>query len=301
MDNFGKPKVLIVDDEEVLRNILSRFINKAGYETLEAKDGKEAIELYKISKPFIVISDIMMPKMDGLTLLNELKKIDKNAMVALMTGYGNEDILLEALRGGALNFFKKPFNFQEIVNFVRNALKRRSEPEYNELYSEHLVEESKKFVFPTGETNILPIINQVTLHLKKIADTSEILNLKIGIEEMIANAIEHGNLGITMKEKHKALEEGIWGKFIQHRLDINNNRSKKVLINSYLGTKYFAISIEDEGNGFDWKSLPALSPDNLLNYNGRGIFLTKIYYNEVIFNQKGNIVTLKKYTKHIKN
>jgi len=204
LDNFGKPKVLIVDDEEVLRNILSRFINKAGYETLEAKDGKEAIELYKISKPFIVISDIMMPKMDGLTLLNELKKIDKNAMVALMTGYGNEDILLEALRGGA-------------------------------------------------------------------------------------------------QEKHKALEEGIWGKFIQHRLDINNNRSKKVLINSYLGTKYFAISIEDEGNGFDWKSLPALSPDNLLNYNGRGIFLTKIYYDEVIFNQKGNIVTLKKYTKHIKN
>jgi len=301
LDNLGKPKVLIVDDEEVLRNILARFMNKAGYETLEAKDGKQAIELYKISKPFIVLSDIMMPKMDGLTLLKEIKKIDSRAMVVLMTGYGNEDILLDALRGGAMNFFKKPFNFQEIIKFVENALKHRSEPDLGELFSEHLIEETKTFIFPTGETNILPIVNQISLHLKKIAEDSEILNLKIGIEEMISNAIEHGNLGITMRQKQSALENGKWGEFLRERLGTDNNRNKKVTIKSHLKDDNFEISVKDEGNGFDWKALPVLSPDNLLNYNGRGIFLTKIYYDEVVFNKKGNTVTLRKYRQSKKN
>ncbi len=290
-------RVLIVDDEEILRNILSRFLKQANFEPIEAKDGKEAIELFKISNPALIISDIMMPKMDGLTLLNEIKKLDNNAMVILMTGYGNEDILLEALRGGALNFFKKPFNFHELIKFVEHALKHKKEPQFDALYSEHLVEEIKSFSFPTEETNILPIVNQITLHLKKIVPESEILNIKIGIEEILTNAIEHGNLGITFDEKQKAIEEGKWGEFIESRLNINNNRKKLIKINSKLTQEKFEIVVTDEGEGFDWQSLPEVTADNLLRYNGRGIFLTKIYFDEVIFNEKGNEVTLVKYKK----
>ncbi len=290
-------RVLVVDDEEILRNILSRFLKQADFEPVEAKDGKEAIELFKISNPALVISDIMMPKMDGLTLLNEIKKIDSNAMVILMTGYGNEDILLEALRGGALNFFKKPFNFHELIKFVEHAIRHKKEPEFEGLYSQHLIEETKAFSFPTEETNILPIVNQITLHLRKLIPESEIVNIKIGIEEIITNAIEHGNLGITFEEKQKAIEDGRWGEFIESRLNENNNRKKLIRINSKLTEEEFRIVISDEGEGFDWKALPEVSADNLLRYNGRGIFLTKIYFDEVIFNEKGNEVTLVKYKK----
>ena len=92
-----------------------KFISKAGLESIEAENGKKAIELYRAVHPAVVLSDIRMPHMDGLTLLNKIKKIDKSAAVILMTGYGNEEILLKALRGGATNYFKKPFNFHEII------------------------------------------------------------------------------------------------------------------------------------------------------------------------------------------
>ncbi len=295
MDILTNRRVLIADDEEILRQILSRFLKQAGFEPIEAKDGREAIELFRLSHPVVVVSDIMMPHMDGLTLLNEIRKIDKNAMVILMTGYGNEEILLEALRGGAVNFFKKPFNFKELIQFIESVVRHRIEPDLSFLFSKHLVEEEKYFEIPTYETNVLPVINQITLHLKKIVPDCEILNLKIGIEEMIANAVEHGNLGISFEEKHRALEEGKWGAILESRLNSDNNRNKLIKIKSILKKDTFTVKISDEGSGFDWRSLPDVSADNLLSYNGRGIFLTKIYYDEVKYNNIGNEVTLVKY------
>lgn len=149
----------------------------------------------------VVLSDIRMPKMDGLTMLTEIRKINRAAAVILMTGQGNEDILLAALRGGATNFFKKPFNNRELMDEIRRVVGFRKEAERSGLFSPYITEETKTFVLPAGVVSYYPVVNQIALQLPCLVPAEEILNLKIGIEEMITNAIEHGNLGISFEEK----------------------------------------------------------------------------------------------------
>jgi CheY-like chemotaxis protein len=293
----GKTRVLVADDQEALRALLCRMLAREGFEPIEAKDGAAAIELYKSLKPPVVVSDIMMPKMDGLTLLQEIKKIDPGAAVILMTGHGNEEILLRALQGGATNFFKKPFNVRNLIREIHKIFQYKVETVRSYLFSPFLVEETKSFALTTGNAPYYPVVNQITLQLPCLLAEAEILNLKIGIEEMITNAIEHGNLGISFSEKSSAMEAGKLGDLLAERLARDENAAKKVFISSRLTTESFRITIRDEGEGFDWRNLPALLPENLLAYNGRGIFLTKIYYDEVAYNDRGNEVTLIKNKK----
>jgi DNA-binding response OmpR family regulator len=288
----GKPRVLIVDDQDILRNLLVKFMVKAGFEPIEAPNGKKAIELYNVTRPSVILSDIMMPEMDGLTLLHEIKKIDRDAVVILMTGYGNEDILLESLRGGAVNFFKKPFDFTEVIEVVRSVVRHREEADTSPFYSPYLTTETKRFRIAAADSNVQPIINQIALQAADLVPVSEIINLKIGMEEMIKNATEHGNLGITFEEKNEAIEGGSFGELLQAKLKRPENADKVIVVESRLDEEGLEVRITDQGSGFDWRALPELSAETLLKYNGRGIFLTKIYYDEVRYNDAGNEVTL---------
>jgi CheY-like chemotaxis protein/anti-sigma regulatory factor (Ser/Thr protein kinase) len=290
----GKPRILVVDDQQALRTLLSRLLEREGFDPIQAEDGEQAIELFKSQSPLLVVSDIMMPRMDGLTLLTEIKRIDRNATVILMTGQGNEDVLLKALRGGATNFFKKPFNVRELIDEIRKVVEFRLEAARSSLFSPHLVEETKTFVLPHADSPYFPVINQITLQLPCIMPESEILNLKIGIEEMITNAIEHGNLGISLEEKSKAIQEGRLAELISERARESDSLHRTVRISSRLAPSGFQITIRDEGKGFDWRSLPAVEPETLLAYNGRGIFLTKIYFDEVLYSEDGTEVTMRK-------
>jgi DNA-binding response OmpR family regulator len=285
-------KVLIVDDQHVLRAVLVKFMLKEGLTPIEAENGEAAIALYTSERPAVVLSDIMMPRMDGLTLLNEIKRIDAKAAVVLMTGYGNEEILLKALRGGAANYFKKPFNFREVVEVVQHLIRHRAALELSVESSPYLVRESRQFILETGNADIFPVIDQITLTIHTLVPEQVILNLKVGIEEMLKNAIEHGNLGISAEEKNAALEKGTFGTLLAEKLAVDGNAEKTITITAEADRGEFRITIEDEGAGFDWRSLPHLQAESLLHFSGRGIFLTRIYFDEVIYNNRGNRVTL---------
>jgi CheY-like chemotaxis protein/anti-sigma regulatory factor (Ser/Thr protein kinase) len=289
--------VLVVDDQEALRSLLARLLEREGFDPVQAEDGAQAVELYKSEAPLVVVSDIMMPRMDGLALLNEIRRIDRNATVILMTGQGNEDVLLKALRGGASNFFKKPFNVRELIDEIRKVVDFRLEAARSSLFSPLLEEETKRFVVPHADSPFFPIINQITLQLPCLLPAEDILNLKIGIEEVITNAIEHGNLGISFEEKNKAIQEGRLTELIADKGRESDAAGRKVSISSRLTSEIFEIVIRDDGTGFDWRTLPAVEPENLLAFNGRGIFLTKIYFDEVLYNDAGNEVTLRKFKK----
>ncbi|MBN2737363.1 MAG: response regulator [Spirochaetales bacterium] len=297
----SKPKILIVDDEDILRRLLVRFMANEGFEPIEAPDGPEAIELFRLKHPDVVLSDVMMPEMDGINLLKELRCIDPSAVVILMTGFGNEQVLLNSLRAGANNFFKKPFNFKEMLETVNNVLKYKLHIDPTPFYSPFLQEEKKEFLIETGKANLLPIINQITVHLKNVFPENDIMNLKIGIEEMLNNALEHGNLNISSQEKHRAIEDGCYGQLLQNRMSEQFNSRKKIVLNSQLSKDKLKVVIKDEGRGFNWKSLPEPFMENLLRFNGRGIFLTKIFFDEVVYNEKGNEVTIIKYKDKDKN
>jgi two-component system chemotaxis response regulator CheY len=115
-------KILIVDDAEFLRVRIAKMLTGDGHEIMEADNGLKAIEAYKGSRPDLVLMDITMPEMDGLSALKEIRACDSSAKVVMLTALGQESVVLEAIKSGARDFIVKPFERDRIVNAISKLL-----------------------------------------------------------------------------------------------------------------------------------------------------------------------------------
>ncbi len=115
-------KLLVVDDAAFMRMKCAKLLTENGYEVVEAETGTQAVEKYQANKPDGVLLDITMPDMDGLTALKELKKIDPDARVAMVTAMGQQSIVMEALKSGARDFVVKPFDGARVLAAVEKLL-----------------------------------------------------------------------------------------------------------------------------------------------------------------------------------
>ena len=110
-----KGSVLICDDEEIMRDVLETLLSAAGYKVELAKTGEEALEIYP-QKPFdVVLMDVSMPGMGGLTALEELIKMDPEAVVLIVTAYATFDTAISAWEKGAFGVVRKPFQNEQII------------------------------------------------------------------------------------------------------------------------------------------------------------------------------------------
>jgi len=118
------PKILIVDDEEIVRRVLSSLLKKDGYQVMEAEDGEAGVELAKKEDPDVILMDLTMPKMGGLEACRLLKKDEKtkNIPVLVITALGGEN-KTEAIDAGIDDFVSKPFDAEEISIRVKSMLK----------------------------------------------------------------------------------------------------------------------------------------------------------------------------------
>lgn len=116
-------KIMIVDDAAFMRMMIKDNLKKAGYtEFVEAGDGEQALVKYEEEKPAVVIMDITMPVMDGIQALSAIKQMDSNAKVVMCSAMGQEGMVVEAIKLGALDFIVKPFKPDRLVQTIRNAL-----------------------------------------------------------------------------------------------------------------------------------------------------------------------------------
>jgi len=124
-----KGSVLICDDEEIMRDVLETILTTAGYKVELAKTGEEALELYS-NKPFdVVLMDVSMPGMGGLTALEELLKVDADAVIIMITAYATFDTAISAWEKGAHGVIRKPFQNDQILAFVSKGIRRRKAEE----------------------------------------------------------------------------------------------------------------------------------------------------------------------------
>lgn len=115
-------RILIVDDALFMRGVLRGILEKSGYEVVgEASNGIEAIEKYKELRPDLVTMDITMPDMTGLAAVKAIKEIDSNAKVIMCSAMGQNAMVMEALRNGALDFIIKPFEASKVVEALRRC------------------------------------------------------------------------------------------------------------------------------------------------------------------------------------
>jgi two-component system chemotaxis response regulator CheY len=115
-------KILIADDSSLIRMKCSKLLSDNGYQVVEASSGTEAVDKYREFKPDGVLLDITMPEMDGITALQEIKKIDPVARVAMLTAMGQMTIVKNALEKGARDFIVKPFREGRVLDTVQRLL-----------------------------------------------------------------------------------------------------------------------------------------------------------------------------------
>ncbi|MEF9865784.1 MAG: response regulator [Oscillospiraceae bacterium] len=116
-------KIMIVDDAAFMRMMIKNSLTSNGYTNLiEAGDGQQALETYQAEKPDLVIMDITMPNMDGIQALQAIKACDPNAKVVMCSAMGQESMVVDAIRFGALDFIVKPFKPDRILQTVQKVL-----------------------------------------------------------------------------------------------------------------------------------------------------------------------------------
>ncbi len=122
----SREQVLVVDDEPNLRRVLSAQLARDGYEVHTACDGEEALATLQEHHLDLVITDLRMPKVDGMELLRRARKLDADLPVVIITAHGSVDNAVEALKTGAFDYITKPFDQSEVRNVVKKALRTRS-------------------------------------------------------------------------------------------------------------------------------------------------------------------------------
>ena len=131
-------EILVVDDEPLIREIIIRKLSEFGYIATPVENAFEALNKMREKSYPLVLSDIMMPGMDGIELLKRLRSLYPDTAVVMITAVSNVNIAIEALREGAYDYLIKPFNFEEVVLSVKNAFERRDLILENRLYQKHL-------------------------------------------------------------------------------------------------------------------------------------------------------------------
>jgi PAS domain S-box-containing protein len=139
MENKFKKKILIIDDEESIRMMLTQALELGGYTVEVAEDGKVGVEKFLKDRSFsLILTDMMMPKMNGIEVLEQVRVIDPDIEVVVLTGYGGHSNAIEAMKKGAYDYLEKPTNIEELFIVMEKALERRRLSYENKEYQRNL-------------------------------------------------------------------------------------------------------------------------------------------------------------------
>ncbi|MFN2441791.1 MAG: response regulator, partial [Thermoanaerobaculia bacterium] len=248
----SETRLLVVEDGELDRKLLALHLGRAGYEPRHASDGLEAWDL--ISKePFdVVLLDRSIPSLDGIALLQRIKSHPRLRMlpVILQTAAIAPEEILEGIRAGAYYYLTKPYNPEMLLEIVRVAANDYAE--YREIQSR--LRQGLK---------TLGLLDEALFRLQTVDEAKAVgailanvcpdpYSAVIGLTELLLNAVEHGNLGITYEEKSTLKHRDEWSDEVERRLALPENADKRVTVRYARTGDESRFTITDEGEGFDW-------------------------------------------------
>ena len=293
-DENKKGKVLAVEDDFTTLAILSGFLESLDYTVLEAENGHSALSILERESDTIdvIIMDKTMPEMSGLEVVKRLKDDPKTHHIPVVMVTGSTDIeeVKEGIDAGVFYYLTKPYE-ESVFKSVLSSAMRESSRRHD------LKQELQKHWMGFG------FIDRAEFTISKMHEAQGLAcflancfpdpqNVLPGLAGLLANAVEHGNLGIGYAEKTRLIENDAWEDELHKREDDPNYRDRYVRINLEKNEDRTAVTITDQGDGFEWTKFMDVDPARALDTHGRGIAqANKVSFDEIIYNDKGNSVT----------
>ncbi len=185
-------QILIVDNEKSMRDFLLIVLKKEGYHCKSAENGREAMKLLESEGADLVLTDIKMPVMDGMTLLKELKRVSPETATVMMTAFASTETAIEAMKEGAYDYLTKPFQIDEVKLIIKNVLERKTLRQEN-LQLRHALKSQSDFTQIIGKSDkmrkVLELVEKVADNKSNILITGESGTGK----ELIARAIHYNS------------------------------------------------------------------------------------------------------------
>jgi two-component system response regulator PilR (NtrC family) len=188
---MSQESILVVDDEEVMRDVLGRLLTGAGYDVALAETGPRGIELARKGTFAGAIVDVMLPDMGGLEVLEELKRIDPDLVILMITAYASMEMAIDAIKRGAFYFVPKPFDNQQLIHILANGLsRRRLEDENRQL--RNALRDQGRFMEIVGKSPKMVQVFQLIAQVAPSRSTILVVGESGTGKELVAKAI-HAN------------------------------------------------------------------------------------------------------------
>lgn len=289
-------RILVVDDSALQRRIAGSLIERAAdMEVTYAASGEEALETMALRLPDLVLTDLQMPGVDGLELVEEIGRLHPQIPVVVMTASGSEEEAVEALHGGAASYIPKAILERELIDTLQTVLEVSHENRRRALLMQSMIHSESVFVLGNNPALIGPLVNylQQAMTAMGLCNETDTTQVGVALDEALVNALHHGNLEVDSSLRRHDLDG--YHRLIAERRQMSPYRDRKIWVSAVLDRDRATFVVRDEGNGFAPDELPdPTDPANLARPHGRGVLLIRTFMDEVVYNDVGNEVTLVK-------
>ncbi len=288
-----KPVVLVVDDEIFNLDLITDYLNESDIDVVCVERGVQALAVLQESPDRFssVLLDRMMPGMDGIEVLAHIKNDEKinRLPVIMQTASSGKKNMLEGLNAGAYYYLSKPYDQETLIAIVKTAIRDYQHYVHIQESLKQSVQTLKMMEKGLFNFKSLEEGRNLAILLANACPNSE--RVVLGLTELITNAVEHGNLGITYEEKSRLNAKGDWESEVENRLALPAYKDKYATVEFNRNDNKITLVITDQGNGFDWRKFMTVSPERAFDSHGRGIALANsISFKHVEYLNNGNKV-----------
>lgn len=293
--------ILVVDDAAMDRRLTGGLLEKHSDWNVEyAANGSEALACIQASAIDVVVTDLQMPEMDGLNLVQAIRVQYADIPVILMTGHGSEELAVQALEQGAASYVPKERLAEMLPSTVEDLLHMTQVDRGYQALIDCMAASEFSFSLPNDYELIEPLTDLIQQMIKGVGlcDSIESVRVGVSVEQAILNAMFRGNLEISyedMQQSRERLMQGEDADIVTERISKAPYASRRVSIAVQVNKDEARFVVGDEGPGFDTSTVPDSGDSSALDRDGgRGLVLMNTFMDEVVFNQAGNQVTMVK-------
>ena len=295
------PKILVVDDSQVERLLVEGLLRKnPDYRVELAQHGYEALARVAAGAPDLVVTDLVMPEMDGLELVRTMRRRHPQIPVILMTAHGDESTAVEALDAGAASYVAKAQKAERLMATVGRVVEKTMADRSRRRLARCVIEYRCRFALQNDRRLIRALVDQIQQEMAGIGFTDTVERIRVGeaFEEALLNAMYHGNLEVSgdeLADVWAQLDERLLDRLVDERCQERHIRDRKILVVVEVTVSEVRFVIRDEGRGFSTNFVLGNDMSRArISGRCRGLTLIRSLMDEVRFNSAGNELVMRK-------